>query len=191
MQHNYPKTIKAAALILDNEYPGWANKIDTSTLDMEDGTKCILGQLYEDYYTGVIKLFNCYEDKVSRDGILGIKTNKQKWINEINSRLVSTTRYLSFKEAISVLSVNQKCIYHKDGYILNYDYNGRYFIEASKLSDEWTTTPSLRFDDLKPGDKFQFIGDSTECIRTDYDKQYIFDTYKVNRHYCNEQVIKL
>lgn len=40
---------EAAAKFLDTFHPGWFNKIDTKTLNMVYGDKCILGQLYGSY----------------------------------------------------------------------------------------------------------------------------------------------
>lgn len=45
------------AALLDNEIPGWAADIDLSTLDIDDPSECILGQLYghpEDYFDGYL-----------------------------------------------------------------------------------------------------------------------------------------
>ena len=47
---------RAGAVLLDAEYPGWAEEIDLDTLDMGDCIECVLGQLYGDYMDGMAAL---------------------------------------------------------------------------------------------------------------------------------------
>jgi len=56
--YSYPNNVSAAALILDTDYPGWENNINIPVLDINDCTKCILGQLYSSYGLGLILLFD-------------------------------------------------------------------------------------------------------------------------------------
>lgn len=42
---SYPNSVSEAALVLDQEFPGWAHKINLSKLDMFNCEHCILGQL--------------------------------------------------------------------------------------------------------------------------------------------------
>lgn len=90
---------KGAAL-LDQEHPGWHEKIDVSRLDMRDCGECVLGQLYGVYGTGLDALerktgLPVWEERVEygfttggphrSSGILGAA-----WMSEINFRRVSS-----------------------------------------------------------------------------------------------------
>lgn len=39
--------------LLDKRMPGWDERINLHRLDMGNGTHCVLGQLYGDYYRGL------------------------------------------------------------------------------------------------------------------------------------------
>lgn len=42
--------------LLDQQQPGWRDRIDVSSLDMHQGGSCVLGQLFGDYFDGRSKL---------------------------------------------------------------------------------------------------------------------------------------
>lgn len=48
--------IHEAADFLDSEVPNWSEQIDTEKLNMLEARRCILGQLYGDYTTGLLAL---------------------------------------------------------------------------------------------------------------------------------------
>lgn len=88
MTHKYPKSIAAAARLLDQVKPSWANKIDLNKLSMECDDTCILGQLYSTYVDGISELFGeCGVN--SYDSIFGIKASLSTWKKEIKKRLVN------------------------------------------------------------------------------------------------------
>ena len=45
--------VERGAALLDAEQPGWAPRIDVTTLNMSGGRTCVLGQTYGHYWTGV------------------------------------------------------------------------------------------------------------------------------------------
>jgi hypothetical protein len=47
------KTVDNGAALLDERLPGWRDHIDPTTLRLEDGCNCILGQLFGDYGKGI------------------------------------------------------------------------------------------------------------------------------------------
>ena len=53
---NYQQAVEKGAGLLDQKRPGWANEINTETLEMHDCYRCILGQLYGHYFTGTMML---------------------------------------------------------------------------------------------------------------------------------------
>lgn len=55
--------VAEGAKLLDKVRPGWAAKIDTTTLDMSNAHYCILGQAYRSYGLGREELFSA----ISRD----------------------------------------------------------------------------------------------------------------------------
>lgn len=57
--------VQAGTEFLDEHYPGWASHIDPDTLNIRDGDKCVLGQIYNrmlkrkrpaDYRSGFLHL---------------------------------------------------------------------------------------------------------------------------------------
>lgn len=48
--------IAGAVYLLDRHRPGWHNEINLALLDMQSMDRCILGQLYGDYATGINRL---------------------------------------------------------------------------------------------------------------------------------------
>lgn len=55
--------VRKGAKFLDKVRPGWALKIKVPTLDLENGDRCILGQLYGDYSDGINKLLPGDDDE--------------------------------------------------------------------------------------------------------------------------------
>jgi hypothetical protein len=50
--------IRSAARRLDAALPaGWRDRVDRAALDLTDGRRCVLGQLYGDYLVGVTTLY--------------------------------------------------------------------------------------------------------------------------------------
>ena len=52
----FKREIERGAAFLDEHFPGWEDKIDPETLNLEDGCNCILGQVYGAYFKGAEKL---------------------------------------------------------------------------------------------------------------------------------------
>jgi hypothetical protein len=48
--------VKAGAALLDREEPGWEQRINLETLNLEESCCCVLGQLFQGYSTGVARL---------------------------------------------------------------------------------------------------------------------------------------
>lgn len=48
--------VEAGAALLDREHPGWWRTIDVDKLAMEDKCRCVLGQIWGDYYLAPITL---------------------------------------------------------------------------------------------------------------------------------------
>lgn len=78
-----------AKSILDEYDAQWFHRIDLEELDMDSYSKCILGQLFGEYYTGVKELFSqdmtnymiadhfCYHDQKWKDLILDLRKNEK------------------------------------------------------------------------------------------------------------------
>jgi hypothetical protein len=56
MKFDYSKQVDKGVALLDSIYPGWKEKIDLDRLEMAISDRCILGQLYGDFYK--IKIIN-------------------------------------------------------------------------------------------------------------------------------------
>ncbi len=86
----YPNTIEEAANILDKAKPHWYRNVDLNELDMDNASRCILGQVYRDYNIGFKKLFglNPYDEDYFDDKIFGAEAPISVWEAMINSRLL-------------------------------------------------------------------------------------------------------
>ncbi|HYE80030.1 MAG TPA: hypothetical protein VEI97_18785 [bacterium] len=49
--------VARGAALLDEQAPGWAEKVNVGWLDMSYATRCVLGQLYGNYDAGMAVLF--------------------------------------------------------------------------------------------------------------------------------------
>lgn len=87
--------VKTGAALLDVKVPDWATKIDLSTLQMKSACRCILGQIYGDYYTGEAAL-NLLDDEMQVVGsgfdltwreIDDFDLLQAAWVAEIKKRL--------------------------------------------------------------------------------------------------------
>lgn len=95
--------------MLDAKRPGWAQRIDTGTLDLELDWRCVLGQLYGSYCHAVRREFgwNTYDDYMPEDApqaqhgftVSGLWVDggdprwnllQDAWIEAIADRLVPT-----------------------------------------------------------------------------------------------------
>ncbi len=47
--------VRAGAALLDAEEPGWREQISSSTLELADGSRCILGQLHGEFRRGLFR----------------------------------------------------------------------------------------------------------------------------------------
>lgn len=82
--------VEAGARLLDQENPGWHNKIVVEKIKILSCTKCILGQLYTQFRHGIEKLkikgvsgdhgFNCSHRDVEKV--------EEAWCNEIAARVL-------------------------------------------------------------------------------------------------------
>lgn len=54
---NEQRRVARGVKLLDEQVPGWDERIRLGSLDMADGTKCVLGQLYGEYPRAVDVLF--------------------------------------------------------------------------------------------------------------------------------------
>lgn len=45
---SYEERVRRGAALLDEKYPGWADRIELDRLDLGSCTTCVLGQLYQD-----------------------------------------------------------------------------------------------------------------------------------------------
>lgn len=50
------KEVKQGAKFLDKVYPDWDTKIDTEKLDIANSNRCVFGQLYGNFSTGMVML---------------------------------------------------------------------------------------------------------------------------------------
>lgn len=69
------KRVAAGAALLDRRYPGWARRIHTGRLDMGDACACILGQLEDDFWSAIAKLWP--ERQAIRGAVLNLVESQQ------------------------------------------------------------------------------------------------------------------
>lgn len=80
------QSVSEAAAFLDEKLPGWHLKIDVNKLDMQLGTRCILGQCYESWLKGCRLLGVNYET----NNAFSRWASTEDWLKQINSRLNGT-----------------------------------------------------------------------------------------------------
>lgn len=51
--------VERGAALLDEKQPGWAARIDLSTLDIGAQYQCVLGQIYDDFAIGADEVLAC------------------------------------------------------------------------------------------------------------------------------------
>lgn len=96
----YEDAVNAAALLLDEVKPGWAEEIDTDSFAIASMDYCILGQLYgyngfEDFTRGKIPELSVAEENLRIAFGCGLvyETREVKWhlneywVHEIQSRV--------------------------------------------------------------------------------------------------------
>lgn len=64
---------KAGALLLDLLQPGWADRIDTESLDLASCQVCVLGQLFGEYEYGAAKVF-----AMRFEGLDNVRSEREK-----------------------------------------------------------------------------------------------------------------
>lgn len=152
MKYECPKTIKAAAEILDKAMPGWEKKIDKKTLDMDDGEYCVLGQLYFTYDDGIDLLFDNGIVCDRYDKVFGIHASRATWIKQINLRLNPKV----VKQPIKVGDWTKV-------YVNNQHITVRVLKDNKYLTDDFRvltqnevsfSKPKSKFGELKIGQKF-------------------------------------
>src|SRR5688572_5604861 len=91
MSNFYPaENIPDAANKLDKLEPGWANKIDLITLDLDTCTNCVLAQISGMHYVKAMRhYFGVSEDEdfFYENEIFGGNADLNEWTKEIQSRL--------------------------------------------------------------------------------------------------------
>lgn len=84
-EHGNPTAVEAAEW-LDRSYPGWADKVNTTTLKMLNGKLCIGGQI------GVLwSRLNAEFDKETGVNSVAFAAYDDEWINEVEKRRVPVT----------------------------------------------------------------------------------------------------
>lgn len=86
--------IARGAALLDEEMPGWAEKISLEILDINDSEMCILAQLYGSFYGGGENLGLFTNDKLVENGFFPEKMDdtyyknlkNEAWAEEIAKR---------------------------------------------------------------------------------------------------------
>lgn len=80
--------VQTMAEVLDRVRPGWANEVNTKTLDLENARNCVLGQVYGDYGFGLRRL-DC---DVNTLVFVNNRAFRKSWILEINKRVEESVK---------------------------------------------------------------------------------------------------
>ncbi len=179
----YPTTIEEAALQLDAHCPYWTKKIQLSRLDQRSAGSCVLGQLYNDYYTGMDTLFNIkttedFKDNPNLDKIFGTNSSTEEWKRQIYLRLnkineePKAAKQLTFLEAVKALTEGKMVRASSFGEGTGWVRSGSmlHWVQKYQISTPMNATiwlfaneqweilekpePKLTFNDLKAGEKF-------------------------------------
>lgn len=188
-----PKCVEDIAVIFDKEKPGWYEKIDTNTLDLNSINLCPMGQVYGQYNAITV------DSLMGRHkGFLGpTNFNRPAWIESINKRK-NKVKELTFGEAIALLLQGKKV--RAKGWMNKTDHlryeNGKVYLCSSK---EWETTfqdlatygrqhslwelyeKNKTFADVKPGQRFTFQGrkyTKLNSLETAIDEYFTLTNFK-------------
>jgi hypothetical protein len=196
MTYSYPKTIKEAAELLDSAAPGWARKINIDILDMNLPDKCILGQVYGNCCNIFDQLFGFrpYRSDYYLDCIFGSKANKDKWVEQINSRLNVSKVANDWKWAVEQMRSGNKVRrknWDKKAFIYSFQNNIKLCSNLAfdlcgnnvdcTLANDWELfVDKIRLNDLKVGQKFK-LGGGVERYYTKLDNTHAeVSKFKVN-----------
>lgn len=89
------KTVDRGAAFLDETLPGWAERIDTDTLDLSSTCNCVLGQLYRYEHPRLRKTYTAFERMLD---VLGVDWERSRrlgfaiWGNARYSNLTAAWR---------------------------------------------------------------------------------------------------
>lgn len=107
-KYGYPDSIEEAARLLDIVKPDWYKQVNILKLSMMDGTKCVLGQLYGQWWKGMHSLFGSTrpgDNYRASDTIFGNMANPISWVKQIEDR-----RGLSVANNLPTIQVNSKVV---------------------------------------------------------------------------------
>lgn len=159
-----PLSIEEAAALLDEVHPWWHEKINTAILDMENASRCILGQLYQHFEKGckAINLGCC-----DASSPFGYRASLEKWIDEIHKRRVvkqSQMIQLNDKSQLCyILRENDRAYFHEWGKrVLQSDqpftaHSGDWYILVPVSADELNRQRNERLDKKAQEEKQQKI----------------------------------
>lgn len=171
MTYAYPLTIKSAAKLLDEVKPNWFNVVDTTKIDMENGSACILGQIYGHYCIAVEQLFSC-DDENEYDKVFGVNASVANWTSEILSRREKINS-LDFYEALRAINngqtvqsssgdtyykVNDRLVFSRKNSTVENTFNSVFTLVPLKF----TLANLVNFRDLKWGQKFKTNNDEVK-----------------------------
>lgn len=75
--------------LLDADRPGWWMDVDTDVLDIDDLYRCVLGQVYGGFTTGLVALSlyaGGYSQGFNRSSLQPVGPLNQEWVKRIKAR---------------------------------------------------------------------------------------------------------
>lgn len=119
----YPASVSEAAQILDKDKPDWYTKIDLTIFDMTDAHRCVLGQVYGEYYDNIVRLtdgggtiWSCHtnmwlgeiQDRLDKDNMKN--TNRKSFsVNQSSDTLAEWELGAAFSKFLEKTSINSQC----------------------------------------------------------------------------------
>lgn len=87
--------VNKGALVLDDVYPDWASEIDFHIFNIDHTYDCILGQLYNGYYTGMRRVFGEMEfPEMNHVAVVhGFNMLQSEWDGEYDDKYQATSDY--------------------------------------------------------------------------------------------------
>lgn len=80
--------------LLDADRPGWWIDVDTDILDIDDLYRCVLGQVYGNFTTGLValSLAGGYGEGFNRSSLQPVGALNQEWVKRIKARRAESER---------------------------------------------------------------------------------------------------
>lgn len=208
--NKYPRSIVAAAKLLDELEPNWALKI-TEDINMSDASRCILGQVFGEYFKAFEKLFHNikYDDNKCCDKIFGEQANVKTWQKEVDKRVKTKKEKekenMTFAEALYHAQKEKVPVYNLQHsiHIEIGNITGNFHVFETKTkkllssleschinNNSWSISKIVDLDNLEPNSYFIYDGKKYQLKKSRSGECYADDCKGIITRFYNGLQVK-